>query len=328
MESNDDERHSASLREPIGHREDHEERVDGSVPQLRFAFVEPADHIDASSSADVLRGERAFLMQQCKADIQALDRESGPLSEPWRFEIQRILAIERQRKELEYRLGRGCLARGTSVYPLFMLFLFIADIPLNRLALEFRFDERPLVAMLLAMSAAGCLLVMAHVVGKICRESTARDSVRRRLGTLCAAACVFLFSLSLVALITAARVSYLINVEEALSIQEMFLNAESPEVSHDSLFLWIDGGLLAGINVAIIVAGILLSYFRHDPIPYFERLIESESLARLSFRQMRSQYVQQKRVIVNGVRARIRVLNDEILRCNEGRDRHRRTQAA
>ena len=217
------------------------------------------------------------LGQRQKKTLDLLEAESGESSISYKTLKIDYEEKRKKREDVEKSLGRPLQVSLIKVYFPLMVLLALAEIPVNRLAFELFFESMPAVSLLLS-GAVGCLFIFfAHIIGKQYRHtqcpvtSTNREGVYLAIFGLLAVSLLLMFFLGvmreqLVALQSGAT----LNLED-LSLDDLAKGGGADSNTFD-ISIGSKGIFLVLLNFMIFLAGVLASYFRHDPHPFLEKL--------------------------------------------------------
>lgn len=227
------------------------------------------------------------LGQRQKKALDLLEAESGESSISYKTLKIDYEEKRKKREDVEKSLGRPLQVSLIKVYFPLMVLLALAEIPVNRLAFELFFESMPAVSLLLS-GAVGCLFIFfAHIIGKQYRHtqcpvtSTNREGVYLAIFGLLAVSLLLMFFLGvmreqLVALQSGAT----LNLED-LSLDDLAKGGGADSNTFD-FSIGSKGIFLVLLNFMIFLAGVLASYFRHDPHPFLERLTKDALDAKLA----------------------------------------------
>jgi hypothetical protein len=163
----------------------------------------------------------------------------------------------------------------TAVYALFITALILAEIPINYAVLEHIFQER------MAAILAGCLLIgallllVAHYVGKLLRQTDFESWQTQKL-RLASAFILIVFAAWLVSVIADVREIYIEHVHTADTGTLFSMSAHAAETPETTTKEDIQdmGQLILLLNAGVFLAGLLLSFFHHDPELAYEQAIK------------------------------------------------------
>lgn len=230
----------------------------------------------------------------------ALRRESGPESPPYK---ERAARAEDAQKTLRAVRGevnsRPLRTQFGPFYYLMMLVLALAEVPVNRAAFELAFREEPVFSLLLAAAVGVTLIFLAHCVGLVLRRWPQRPSfgaVATRVAALAAILGVVGPGIYVMArmrqgfmrLISAESDSFAQRLQEAL--RGGTTQAAAAAVTTDAPPLTIGDWTFIAINVLFFVAGVVLSFSRHDPHPDYEKAIREGRRADRALAKVEKRY--------------------------------------
>ena len=158
---------------------------------------------------DALERERETARQRHDASVQLEDQRFGPSSVTCQL-AQRDLhaATERfERLALEHGVGQEGLP--LYIYLLFMFGLAIAEVPINKTAVELLLSTVPLVGLLVAVLLGIVLITFGHFCGKWARQSAFKPALSGKLAAVGGAAALFMIALSIIVVVSLSRVEYL-----------------------------------------------------------------------------------------------------------------------
>lgn len=208
--------------------------------------------------------------------------------------VQRQLREAAEEKTAAWRKVELTLNRPLRIHfrrPYFWLLgaLAVAEVPVNRLAFEYFFQESPLISLLLALTVGVLFMALAHVSAMSLRQSGRYEQRGQRAVVYAGNLLALGAAGSLMYFISALRqqVVDFLSAEQQHSLAAQLLQGGVGEVLTRtfSTDLGVAGVTLLTLNAAIFLLGYLLSYFRHDPSPDYERALrEREKAAAALFR--------------------------------------------
>ena len=156
--------------------------------------------------------------------------------------------------------------------------------PINRQAFELFFSESPAVILVLALAVGIMLVFFAHTVGHLIRENSSReDRTGVPVGPILGGLSVLSVTAILMYFLAVMRQSYANLSKGADTFDDLFADGGvALDVIQDSLLqpLSSEGVSLLVLNFSIFFAGILASYFRHDPHPNYEKIVRTHDKLR------------------------------------------------
>lgn len=221
-------------------------------------------------------GQKESVIHAKEASLENLRQECGANSEGFR----QLYSVQEEKKEnyrrVELRLNRPLQIHFQRTYLFMLTALAILEVPINKLAVEFFFQESPLLAFILALTVGVVLISLAHFIGVLLRQG---GFYRSKLGLKS-----FLGGLTVI-LVVAGSMIYLIS-----TLRQQYVNFVSQEQHQDLAQLLLSDGVsglfersiqtelgIAGLtllvlNVSIFLLGVLFSFLRHDSDPDYERV--------------------------------------------------------
>lgn len=215
--------------------------------------------------------ERARVNEEYEAKKKNLEDTQGAAIKKLRREREdahQILA------RLKAELGRDLRVWMPKFYIVFMTFIALGEVPLNRFAFELFFGESPLVSLLLAVLLGTLLALAAHFVGLWLRQATGEPDKKKKRGYYGGAFGILAFLAPLFYLLALMRETYVDFIEKSsMSMGEMLhLNDYNTVVEAvASSELSTSGWTLLLINILVFSLASILSFMRHDPNPDYER---------------------------------------------------------
>jgi hypothetical protein len=206
-------------------------------------------------------------------DAQAqLDRSTGTHSEKYqRLEADCKSALAKV-QAIRDEMGRDLKVSLARAYPAIMVGLGLIEFNLNKPAFELTFSSVPLVASILAVAIGLLFMFFIHIIGmEIKTLVEVKREVTKHLVIAGACGLIVGFLLFFVAL---SR-EQLINVtsENSQSLVDLISNGNPSATTSWSLDQ--SGWFLVFYNLAVLFTGFLLSFYRHDGHPTYEREIRS-----------------------------------------------------
>jgi hypothetical protein len=221
-------------------------------------------------------GQKESVIRSKESALESLRQESGANSEAYR----QLYAAQEEKKEnfrrVELRLNRPLQVHFPKVYLLLLFVLAILEVPINKLAVEFFFQESPLLALVLALTIGVVLITLAHFLGIMLRQL---GHYRERLGIkgyISAVIIIMATAFSLIYLISALRQQYVdfLAQEQQQDLASLLLSDGVGSMLGQTIQteLGIAGLTLLVLNISVFLLGVVFSFLRHDPHPDYERL--------------------------------------------------------
>ena len=190
---------------------------------------------------------------------------------------------------LRSELNRPVLTKFEKFYLPFLLILSLAEIPVNRKAFALFFTGEGYVLLLLAIAVGAMLIFFSHIIGHLVREAGSNDSPPNlRTKQYMGISSISIVVIVLVYILALMR-QKLADVEKAGGTFEDLVANGGVQNFQEALFtpLGTDGAILLVLNMTIIAAGIIASFFRHDPHPYYEKVTQTYNKLRDQSFQMK-----------------------------------------
>ena len=186
-------------------------------------------------------------------------------------------------------MSRPVLTKFEKYYIPFLLLLSTAEIPVNRKAFALFFHGQDWVLLILAIAVGAMLVFFAHTIGHLIREAGSDDSPKNLrlkqylgIGSISSVILILVYFLALMR----QKLSDVEGIGD--TFDELMKNGPAQNMQ-EALFtsLGQDGIILLVLNMTIIAAGIIASFFRHDPHPYYEKVS-------ITYNKLRDQQYKQK----------------------------------
>lgn len=272
--------------------------------------------------------------EKMREDLDGLRRASGDLSIGWKTAEQAQHDAKTDRDRLKASLGRPIrippVAMRWLYYPA-LAFLAVAETPLNARAFDVVLGEAQGYAYILALVTGIVLIGLAHAVGKAWRQ-IGHASRAGKIKTVITSILSMIFVGGLLYMLALAR-GAMTAFDQAMSQGPLgggiFDGAGQGmpvmEIVRTVMAngLQQDGAVLLMVNLGLILLGLLLSYFRYDPHPDYERL---ETLARKTakvfdkmvkaYERKRVEIEKRHKAIIDGLQRRAEQLAEQIDRLN------------
>ena len=259
------------------------------LKEIKNKLSEADYEIDTNISASIQK-ENATLEQEQSLYIS---QEGNQSSKHQKLE-EDLRVAKKDYDVLRGELNRPVLTKFEKFYFPFLLVLSIAEIPINRKAFALFFGNEGWVLLLLAIAVGAMLVFFSHIVGHLIRETGSNDSPKNlRFKQYSGIGSISVVMIILVYILALMR-QKLADVEKAGGTFEELIANGAGQNFQEALFtpLGTDGAILLVLNMTIIAAGIIASFFRHDPHPYYEKVSKT-------YHKLRDQSFQMKEKVEN-----------------------------
>jgi hypothetical protein len=253
--------------------------------QQQLARLEADAQTKRAELAERIYEKRDTIDADTQSRAGVLNQSIGPDSA-----VQRALAVElREKRDLlkriELEVNRPLRVNFVGVwYFLVLIGLALAEVPVNRLAFQFFFQESPAIALVLALLVGGVFMFMAHISGTVLRHIGHYRGFGGKLAGALTVIGIFVLVGVAIALIAAIRQLFVdfLQQEQTANLSDLIKgNLGTIATRAFQTSLGEAGWTLLVLNVLIFVAGVLLAFFRHDPHPDYESAIKrSAKIAR------------------------------------------------
>lgn len=284
--------------------------------QAHLADLDSAERQKIKERDEELVNRRNALRDERQQALHDLSHKTGPDSPQFRDRVERRTAAVAKAGRLEAELARPLRVSLIFLYPILMLLVCLAEVPVNRMAFEFFFQETPILSLFISVVIGGVLALFAHFIGLWLKQANQHAGLRARLSYYFGA--LFLISLSgaLVYFIAAVREHFLrlletdANTSFADLLRQGDLTATAAQVANTDL--GSTGWTLLIINVVILTVGVVASFVRHDPHPDYERLSRQADKARAQVTRQEVAYNKQRMQTARRFDEMIEALNRQI----------------
>jgi len=221
-------------------------------------------------------GQKEAVIRTKESSLESLRQECGANSEGFR----QLYARQEEKKEafrrVELRLNRPLQIHFVRSYFVLLSVLALLEVPINKLAVEFFFQESQLLALVLALTVGVVLVTLAHFLGVLLRQAGHYHEKLGLKGYLGGLAVIIATAGSMIFLISSLRQQFVdfIAQEQQQDIAALLLSDGVGGLLERSIRteLGVAGLTLLVLNVSIFLLGVLFSFLRHDSDPDYERV--------------------------------------------------------
>lgn len=219
-------------------------------------------------------GRREVMILELKARMEALRREKGDSSPRYLRAKEEFEDAQDAHRTMAADVGRPLSVYfGNWIFYAVFAVLSIAEVPVNFPAIQQVFLESTIFAALLAVVLGLLLMFLAHTIGRVGRQFP--HAIKNGQGTTFGIflALPLVVSVWMVWLLYKLRVAYLIELSPA-----------------DTVSIEQSGLLFLLFNLAVVLAGIVVSFFHHDPNPDYQNAAARADKARKKFNTLREAF--------------------------------------
>jgi len=226
------------------------------------------------------KAKRDGLQREKDAAIENLRTTHGPMSSLITGLSDKLAEKRTVLQHIELELNRPLRVHFQRTYPLFLILLSLAEVPINKLAFEFFFQEAPIIALGIALMVGVLLISLAHICGIWLRQASHYHTTTGRVLAYVATAAVVVLVGFLIYFIAALRQQFIdfIETEQNFNLSEFLKSGGLSDVATNvgQVHLGTASLTLLFINVAIFGFGMILSFLRHDPHPDYEKAVKEK----------------------------------------------------
>ena len=265
-----------------GYMQDTLSNVKGAWASYESSFSKYEDEIEQKISNEQFQIDNGIpnelnSLEEKKNDSELLFESKEGHASPDYQKIEEDLRLSKEDYEkIRATLNRPLQIKFEKIYIPFLVALALIEVPINRQAFELFFEGSSAVVLGLALAVGVMLVFFAHSVGHLIKENSGHEnSDQPKFMTFLGVGSIFLVTSILMYFLAVMRQSYAV-VEKGAAETFGSLFSDVPEIDllTDNLFqpLSSEGVSLLVLNTSIYFAGILASYFRHDPNPNYEKI--------------------------------------------------------
>ncbi|MBP7339805.1 hypothetical protein [Niveispirillum sp.] len=263
-----------------------------------LAELEQGEQQKLKERDEELVNRRTGLQDERQRTLHDLSHKVGPDSPQFRDLVERRTEAVAALGKLEAELARPLRVSLVWAYPFLMLLVCLAEVPVNRMAFEFFFQETPLLSLFISLVIGGVLALFAHFIGLWLKQANRHERMGARLSYYAGALVLAGLSGALVYFIAAMRQHFLalLEADAGTSFADLLrqgdLTATAAQVT--STELGSAGWTLLVINLVILTVGVVASFVRHDPHPDYEPLSRKADKARARVTKREADYNKQR----------------------------------
>ncbi|MCH9052117.1 MAG: hypothetical protein IIA72_13720 [Proteobacteria bacterium] len=229
-----------------------------------------------------------------QAKIQTFDESIGPVS-PLITKLQKEFDEKsREVNDIKRKIGRPLRVHIRRAYLPFLSFLALAELPINKPAFEFFFDEAPVIAAMVAFLVGVLVITLAHFGGIWLRQAGHYPNRRGKWASYAGVMIVFGMVGCLVYGIAVIRQRILgfLTQERQFDFDQLLSEEGLGGFALQTLQteLGPEGLTLLVLNVGIFCLGMTLAIFRHDPHPDYEKVANGKLRAERKLHRLERKY--------------------------------------
>lgn len=240
-----------------------------------------AERDGKAQQVDSFRGKREVLTNEFNGRVEALRRQKGDASPIYIQAKNGYDEAQDAFKNLAADLGRPISSFLSNRWYLVVLGILSAvEVPINQPAVSEVFAESVLTSYVLAAAIGVVLMFLAHTIGRLVRQfgHAWRRGVGAWIPNLLLLASSLALSIGMVWFLYLLRLNFFINV----------LHIPDPGPSGDLFLLF---------NLAVLLVGVIVAFFHHDPNPDFQSAAERSHRNRGEFYKVEREFERDRQVI-------------------------------
>ena len=235
--------------------------------------MESAHERRTRERGELVGNKRQQVRDRFTTRADALSTELGPKSSRFENAKEQADEAERERKDIENRLGRGLQVKLVGFYPLVFLAVAVLEVPINRYAFEYFFEETAILALLLALGFGFAFAAFAHWTGAFLKYASGVKSWKSRFRYYIATLVILGLTSTAIYFLALMRERYIQFQEQtAKGLGELLAEDGIRETAVELLGTELTeaGQTLLLMNLVVFVVGAFCAYQRHDPDPHYE----------------------------------------------------------
>jgi len=226
-------------------------------------------------------------------EIDLLETQFGTSTSEYKNLKSNYDSTEEELSEIRKLVNRSLQIIFVAAYIPFMIFLGIAEIPVNRLAFELFFEQSPVISLILSGAVGGLFVFFAHIIGSQLRNTQCIELNNDNSKTYITLAALTLMSLIVMYFLGVMR-EQLVAVQASANLNlEDLLNEDTQAAVNGgitSIIIGSKGLMLLLLNLAIYVSGIIMAFLRHDPHPHYEDAFNKFQTAKAALLKYQKNY--------------------------------------
>ncbi len=265
---------------------------DHEMEQLRTE-MQAAEDRWAGEQGELVGEKRDQVTDRFSTKVDALEQELGPNSSRHAEARRRAERTEEERGRIESDLGRGLQTKMELIYPAVFLVVALIEVPINRYAFEYFFEETAILALGLALGFGFAFAAFAHWTGTLLKHASGEESWKSRTGNYAAAAGVLGLTGTTIYFLALMREHYIqFQEQSARGLGELLAEDGLRETAAELLSTELTeaGWALLLMNLVVFAVGAFCAYQRHDPHPHYEGASKKAQKAQRKYTQIQSRY--------------------------------------
>ena len=265
---------------------------DHEAEQLQKEMQATEDRLNEEEGG-LVSEKREQVLDRFNTKLDMLDQEVGPHSSRHASARQRAEQTEEQRHRIESDLGRGLQTKMERIYPVVFLLVALLEVPINRYAFEYFFEETPVLALGLALGFGFAFAAFAHWTGSLLKHAAGEKLWKKRVGDYVATVGILTVTGTAIYFLALMRERYIqFQEQSARGLGEFLAEDGLRETAAELLSTELTeaGWTLLLLNLIVFIVGTFCAYQRHDPHPYYESVTKRAQKAASRYNAIQNRY--------------------------------------
>ena len=265
---------------------------DNEAERLQKEMQAAEDRL-TEEQGELVAERRDQALDRFHAKLDLLDREIGPNSNSYATARRSAEQTEQQLGLIQGDLGRALQTKMERIYPVVFLVVALLEVPINRYAFEYFFEETAVLALGLALGFGFAFAAFAHWTGSLLKHTTGEKTWKKRAGAYAAAAGILIVTGTAIYFLALMRERYIqFQEQSARGLGEFLVEDGLRETAAELLSTELTeaGWTLLLLNLVVFVVGTFCAYQRHDPHPYYETITKRAQKAVAKYQVIQDRY--------------------------------------
>ena len=272
---------------------------DHEMEQLRTE-MQAAENRWFEEQGELVGEKREQVGDQFNTKVDALERELGPNASRHAAARKRAERAEEERQRIESELGRGLQTKIERIYPVVFLMVALLEVPINRYAFEYFFEETAILALGLALGFGFAFAAFAHWTGALLKHASGEKNWKNRTGYYAATAGILGLTSTAIYFLALMRERYIqFQERSARGLGELLAEDGIRETAVELLSTELTeaGQTLLLMNLIVFVVGAFCAHQRHDPDPHYEGASKKAQKEQRKYTRFRNRYDKRRGVL-------------------------------
>ncbi len=223
--------------------------------------------------------ERDRLVNERREKLHEIDNQSGPSSPKFADARKKAQQYEAESRKYSAETGRPCKVKiPTWAYVILLIGVAVCEVPVNQVAFSQIVEGTNAASALVALLVGAIVAMFAHLAGEQISRSTEKPSFRNNwfryllVLTLFVVMGVLFYGISLLRelMLSISRTG---NASFATLLQQGGVRETFGQLS--AVEMTGPGYTLLFLNILIFTFGVIVSFYAHDPHPYYAKAVKN-----------------------------------------------------